>query len=101
MISINDMSHGFSLDGAQQYFIELNAKAIDETKELLGDITAIQSALEAGWQGQAEVNFMENFKESIIQVQSALDNCSQALNSEFNQITSAWMEQDTRMIEKN
>ncbi len=100
-LTIGDMSHGFSQEGAEAYLAELNAKAITETKNILGDTAEIQKALEAGWQGQAQINFMQNFNESVVKIQEALDNCSQALNSEFSQITNAWIEQDSKMIDLN
>lgn len=98
-LTIGDMSHGFSQDGAETYLAELNAKAITETKNILGDTAEIQKALEAGWQGQAQINFMQNFNTAVIRIQAALDNCSNALHSEFSQITNAWIEQDSKMID--
>lgn len=98
-LSIGDMSHGFSQAGAEAYLMDLNAKAIEETKELLGDTADIKNALENGWQGQAEQNFMQNFNRAVIEIQEALDNCSKALYNQFDQITNAWIEQDKNMID--
>lgn len=97
-IGINDVTIGYSTTGAQAYLVDLNAKAITETKEMLADIQGIKSALEKGWIGQAELNFVANLQKAVTNVQSTLDQLKTTLDTQFAQIEETWAEQDKNIV---
>lgn len=95
-LTIKEMTHGYSSSGALEYLTELNAKAITETKEKLADIDAIRTALEKGWAGQAELNFVGNLQKSVTKVQNSLDKMKITLEKQFGAI-----EENMNDIDKN
>lgn len=97
-IGINDVTIGYSTTGAQQYIADLNSKAINETKNILSDISEITNALEKGWIGQAELNFVANLQKSVTEVQKTLDQLSLTLETQFAQIEESWQEQDKNIV---
>ncbi|MEG1495124.1 MAG: hypothetical protein RSB99_02200 [Bacilli bacterium] len=97
-LGINDVTIGYSALGAEQYIIELNARAISETKYILSDIDNIKAALERGWVGQAQINFVSNLQKSIVSVQGTLDELKNTLDAQFSQIEETWAEQDKNII---
>jgi uncharacterized protein YukE len=97
-ISIGTVTQGYSQMGAEAFKQKIHQEAIIETKSKLGNIGGITSALEAGWQGQAELNFVTNLQNGIKKVQTALDQLDVALDAEFAQIGQAWKDQDAEMV---
>lgn len=97
-ISIGTVTQGYSASGAEAFKQKIHQEAIIETKSKLGNIGGITSALEAGWQGQAELNFVTNLQNGIKRVQDALDQLDEALAGEFAQIGQAWRNQDADMV---
>lgn len=97
-IGIGDVTIGYSTTGAQAYLTDLNAKAITETKEKLSDITEITNALERGWIGQAELNFVSNLQKAITEIQGTLDQLKTTLDTQFAQIEETWAEQDKNIV---
>ena len=97
-LKIQDVNIGYSQSGATDYANDIHQEAIVETKRLLGDVESIRTALEEGWQGQAELNFMTNLQGAVKEVQNALDELDEKLTTEFNEIESAWVEQDAEMV---
>ena len=97
-VSIDTVTKGYSASGAQSYLNDLNAKAIDETKTLVRNIDGIRSAVEAGWQGKAEQNFMENLFNGAEAVANSLDEVKAALDAEFGSIEQSIHEQDEGLV---
>lgn len=97
-LEISSTDHGFSREGAEAFKQKIHQEAIEKTKTQVGQIGNIRDAIEAGWQGQAQINFMTNLQNSVVKVQDALDQLDEALSAEFDNIKSAWMTQDDEMI---
>lgn len=97
-IGIGDITIGYSVTGAQTYLTDLNAKAITETKEKLGDIESVRVALERGWIGQAQLNYVANLQKSIITVQNTLDTLKETLDTQFANLEETWREQDKNIV---
>ena len=97
-ISIGEVTQGYSRTGATDYLTQLNAKAITETKQLVGQIDDIRSTFEQGWQGQAQINFMSNLQKACTAVQSSLDEIKLTLDSQFATIEEVWAKQDSEMV---
>lgn len=97
-ISIGDITTGYSFSGAVEYVERLNAEAIVKTKEAVANIDGIRAALEKGWSGQAELNFIANLEKSTMAVQGVLDSLKRTLDSQFAQLEQNMVEQDNNMI---
>lgn len=97
-IGMNDVTIGFDAAGAEDYLNNLNNLLINQTKEKLDDLNGIEGALQSGWQGTAQENFMANLKTASQKVQRTLDELEEALRSQFAEISSAWQEQDVDMV---
>ena len=97
-IGMNDVSIGFDAAGAEDYLNNLNNLLINQTKEKLDDLNGIEGALQSGWQGTAQENFMANLRSAERKVQSTLDELESALRGQFSQISNVWQEQDVDMV---
>lgn len=97
-ISIDTVDHGISRMGAQAFKQKIHQEAIVNTKSQLGRIGGITSALEAGWQGQAELNFVTNLQNNVKKVQDTLDQLDAALSAEFDNIMTAMVNADNEMV---
>ncbi|MGE5456623.1 MAG: hypothetical protein ACM3O4_05955 [Ignavibacteriales bacterium] len=100
-LSINDITTGYSFTGAVEYLNLLNRQAIIETKNKLADIDGIRAALEKGWVGQAEINFIANLQNSVEAIQGTLDTLKRVLDGQFAQIEENMVEQDQNMVPLN
>ena len=97
-IGINDVTIGFDVNAAEDYLNNLNEVLVNQTKEKLEDLSGIEGALQSGWQGASEENFMANLKNSTQKVEATMDELEQALRSQFAAISDAWQEQDMEMV---
>lgn len=97
-VSIDTVTTGISRQGVENFRQQIHQEAIVETKRLLGEIDGITSALEAGWQGVAEENFVRNLQNMVKKTQDALDILDEALTSEFSQIVNAMVTADEEMV---
>ena len=97
-IGMNDITIGFDAVGAEDYLNNLNNMLINQTKEKLDDLSGIEGALQSGWQGVSQENFMANLRTAEKKVSATLDELEGVLRSQFNSISSVWQEQDVDMI---
>ena len=97
-LGIGEVNKGYSRVGAEDYKQALNAKAITETCTLLTDIEGIRSALEKGWQGQAELNFMSNLQKAVKDTCEGIQSLKDALDGEFDALEETWANQDNEMV---
>ena len=93
-ISMNDVTIGFDAAGAEDYLNNLNNLLINQTKEKLDDLNGIEGALQSGWQGTSQENFIANLRSAEQKVQTTLDELESALRNQFSQISSVWQELD-------
>jgi len=98
-LGISEVTEGYSRSGAEAYKSDLNAKAIVETCRLLRDINSITTAFQAGWQGQAELNFETNLRNSVDITAQGIESLKDALDGEFAAIEEAWANQDNEMVQ--
>lgn len=98
-LGIGEVTQGYSRSGAEAYLSDLNKKAIDETAKLVRDISSIRTAIEAGWQGQAELNFMTNLENAADITAQGLEEMKATLEGQFALIEEAWANQDNQMVE--
>lgn len=102
MADFNELTVGYSISGAEEYIQNLNAKAIDETKDIIrGErFTAVKTAMEAGWVGQSEVNFMAKLKNGSEQLCDSLDEIRRALNDMMSSIEEEMAERDKKIVDE-
>lgn len=97
-IGMSEVTIGFDAAGAEDYLSNLNNLLINQTKEKLDDLSGIEGALQSGWQGTSQENFLANLRSAERKVQTTLDELESALKSQFAQISSVWQEQDVDMV---
>ena len=95
---MSEVTIGFDAAGAEDYLSNLNNLLINQTKEKLDDLSGIEGALQSGWQGTSQENFLANLRSAERKVQMTLDELESALKSQFAQISSVWQEQDVDMV---
>lgn len=102
MAEFSQMTVGYSITGAQEYIENLNAKAIEETKNIiLGEqFDKVRSAIEEGWVGQSEINFMNKFKKSSHDLCDSLDEMKKALNTMMSAIEEEMSERDKKIVDE-
>lgn len=98
-IAISDVTEGYSRTGAEAYKQELNSKAITETCNKLREIDSITTAFQAGWQGQAELNFETNLRNAVETTAQGIESLKSSLDGEFAAIEESWANQDNQMVE--
>lgn len=97
-IGINDVTIGFDVTGAEEYLNNLNEILINQTKEKLNDLSGIEGALQSGWQGTSQENFVSNLRTATQKVQATMDELEQALRTQFASISESWQQQDMEMV---
>lgn len=97
-IGIGEVTQGYSATGAEDFKRALQKQAIEETANKLGEINGIKTALEAGWQGDAQLNFVKNLEKAITETQQALREMNATLDGQFATLQEAWAEQDKNMV---
>lgn len=97
-VSMNDVTIGFDAEGAMDYLNNLNNLLINQTKEKLDDLSGIEGALQSGWQGTSQENFMNNLRTAEKKVQYTLDELENALRIQFASISNTWQEQDINLV---
>ncbi|MBQ8131299.1 MAG: hypothetical protein IJ193_02280 [Bacilli bacterium] len=97
-IGIDELDFGYSRMGTQKYMDDLNTQAITETCRLLRDINGIKTAIQAGWQGQSEENFVKNFEKAIGETEESIKGLREILDGEFASIEDAVANQDNEMV---
>lgn len=97
-LGIGDVTQGYSRTGAESYKNDLNAKVITETCNKLRETNGIKTALEAGWQGQAELNFVTNLDNAVETTAKGIEELKSVLDGQFAAIEEAWANQDNEMV---
>ncbi len=97
-LGIGELTEGYSRTGAAAYVAELNTKAITDTCNLLREINGIRTALEAGWQGQAELNFVSNLQKAVETTAQGIESLKGTLEGQFAAIEESWANQDNEMV---
>ena len=97
-VSFDQTTQGYSSSGATAYVNDFNAKAIDETKTILGNIDAVIEAFRAGWMGKSEENFEVNLQNAVKKVQNSLDECKEAFQAQMADIEDAYENFDENLV---
>lgn len=98
-LGINDVTHGYSKTGAEEFKQILYTEAIVKTAEILRDTNEITNTFRQGWAGTAETNFENQLHQSVETVASGLEEIKKALESELSQIESNMAEFDNNLVD--
>ncbi len=97
-LSIGDLTTGIDSNGMESYIDTLKASLITETKDKIDDISAIQSSIDAGWQGVAKDRFMKDFEEARKLVKEDLEKEYENLENRLAELQAQYFEADQNMI---
>ena len=99
-LGISDLTIGVDANGASDYYDALNTNAIRKAREAVLNTNDVKSALETGWQGQAEFNFEKNLDNAAKAVDQELEKISNAIQSLITELVEDWATQDNQMVEE-
>lgn len=100
-LGINDLTIGTSAAGAMEYFQELKTVVIDQACEMLDDTANLFRVFRESWQGQAENNFENNFKNATTAVKESLEYIKDNIESLISDLVEQWAQQDKLMINED
>ena len=98
-LGIGDLTHGVSAAGAQTYVDNLNMEAIEGAIKVLQDTKNVKTALEAGWQGQAEANFEKNLDSAVTTIINTLEIIKTNVESLVSELVEDLAEQDGELVQ--
>ena len=98
-VDIADMTQGVSKAGMQTYIDSLKISLLDEVKNKLEDVSAIQTAVDAGWQGKSRDKFFEMFEKSINEIENDLKDEFNDLNGRLNELANNYYSQDDNLLQ--
>lgn len=97
-LDIGALNIGFSEEGLAEYKTNLKTKVITDTEAIINDISEIENALNAGWQGVAKDKFVDEFAEARRQIVADLNREYEDLEARFAQLQNTYFEQDNTMM---
>lgn len=97
-LTIDQMSIGVSSAGVEKYLENLKTDCFDKAIADLEKTSAIQSQLDAGWQGNAKIVFTEQMNESIQQLKEALESEYSSLEVQIRNIMNDYYTIDNSLM---
>ncbi len=98
-VGIGDLTIGINAQGMQEYKDQLQTELLINTKEKLEDVVGIQTAIDAGWQGEARDHFLEALEKTIKTIEEDLEKEYKDLEARFEELESNYFGQDRKMME--
>lgn len=98
-MDIGDMTEGISAKGMEEYIESLKAYLLVETTKIINDTSALESAINAGWQGQSRDKFIEKFNEARSAISDDLKKEFKDLNNRLAELQINYFAQDSKMID--
>lgn len=99
MPAINEMSEGFHTQGVAAYIDALKAIVLTQAAEAVKDISEIQTACEANWEGVARDTFLQNVKFDAQHVADEYQNLFNVLTTEIENTSAAMQRFDHSLIQ--
>ena len=101
MADFSEMTVGYSITGAEEYVQNLNAQMITGTKSIVRDkLLDVKTALEAGWVGNSEINFMNRLSQSADELCQSLDAMEEAIHDMMSAIEEEMSNRDKNIVEE-
>ena len=98
-IGISELTIGIDRNGMETYKDSLKAELLVSTRQRIEDITAIESAINQGWQGVSKDKFMDKFKTLRERVSDDLEREYKDLEYRLDELVSNYFQQDKKMID--
>jgi uncharacterized protein YukE len=98
-MSMGTMTVGVSASGMENYREELKSVVLIDTSTLIDDVSGIESALNAGWQGASKDAFLQKFAQHREALKGELAAEYQDLENRLEELQSFFFNQDQKMID--
>lgn len=97
-LGISNLDIGYSEEGFKDYKSKLQIDLIQGTNEKLEATEGIVNAINSGWQGMARDKFIEQFQQSINDIESDLQKEYEDLLARFSEIENNYLAQDQELM---
>ena len=84
MPAISEMEYGYSAPGIEKYLDEMRAIVLTEAATAVEDISEIEAACNANWEGPAKEDFIKQFKETAKYVAEQYEKLYNILQQEMH-----------------
>jgi uncharacterized protein YukE len=98
-MDISEMTEGVSEKGMEDYIDSLKAYLLTETTKIINDTSALEAAINSGWQGQSRDKFIEKFNEARMAISMDLKREFNDLNNRLAELLANYFAQDSKMID--
>lgn len=98
-MGISEMTEGISTNGMEEYLENLKAHLLTETTKIINDTSALESAINSGWQGQSRDKFIEKFNEARMAISMDLKKEFKDLQNRLAELEMNYFAQDSKMID--
>ena len=99
-MKMSDATYGLSRGGMDKYIDSLKLD-IDAVKKAVKNVSAIQKAVDAGWQGYARDTFYEDLNESIENLLDSVEKEYKDLKYRLEELEDNLINQDIKMYGTN
>lgn len=102
MAELSEMSVGYSFKGAQEYLNDLKLEMIGSTKELLRgpEFDKLVTALQEGWVGQSQINFVNALKKGTEQACSDLEQMQDLMENLLGAVEEEMIQRDKNLVDE-
>ena len=100
-VGIDSLTIGVSQQGMEEYREALRMSLLEDTKTKLQDVGAIQTAIDAGWQGVARDRFFQDFDQQIEKIIQDLQKEYEDLDHRLEELEENYFAQDNNMVAGN
>lgn len=97
-VDIADLTQGMSRKGMGHYNFQLYRHLTVLVRDKLEDVSAIQTAVDAGWQGESRDKFLADFEANIRIVEDQIREAYDALYARIVELTSNYYKQDRDLL---
>lgn len=97
-LGIDNLNIGFSESGFVDYQKSLHSELIVETKNVLKDVSNIETAINNNWQGKSRDRFLEQFSDTIEIIMNDLELEFVDLENRFDEIADNYRRQDDELM---
>lgn len=99
MPTIRDLNYGFDANGVEKYLEEIKGIVLTKAAEKVKNISDIEKACNANWEGRAKEEFLENLKTDAEHVSEQYQNLYNTLVSEIQSVQASMANKDEALIE--
>lgn len=97
-VDIADLTQGVSRKGMDMYSNNMYKELVEQVRYKLEDVSAIQTAVDAGWQGESRDKFLADFEANIRIVENQIKDEYYALDARIIELTGNYYRQDRDLL---